>query len=49
MPERMIPNFIMEWMGRYIDQRMAELRQEQIQINWNKVYIEKAVEEIRNK
>lgn len=49
LPEKLIPKFVMEWVSKYIDKRTAELKKEQIQANWKKVYTEKAVEELKCK
>ena len=49
LPERFIPGCAMKWLNSYLDKRMKQLMQEQIQANWNKVYIEKAVDELKRK
>lgn len=49
LPEKLIPGFVMDWVSRYIDKRMNELKQEQIKVNWNKTYMEKAVEKLKEK
>lgn len=49
IPERLLPSWLMKWMNRYIDKRMAELQREQVKINWDKTYLEQAVNELRNK
>lgn len=49
IPERLLSGWLMNWMGRYIDKRMAELQREQIKANWDKTYLEQAVKELRNK
>jgi len=49
LPERLLPGWLMNWMGRYIDKRMAELEREHVKANWEKVYLEQAVKELRNK
>ena len=49
LPEKFIPGCVMEWVSRYIDKRTAELKKEQTQANWKKVYTEKAVEELKHK
>lgn len=45
-PERFIPSFLMNWLERYTDRRINQLKQEQIKATWKKMYIEKAVEQI---
>lgn len=49
LPEKLIPGFVMDWVSRYIDKRMNEIKQEQIKANWNKTYVEKAVKELKQK
>lgn len=45
-PERFIPSFLMNWLERYTDRRINQLKQEQIKVTWKKMYLEKAVEQI---
>ena len=45
-PERFIPSFLMNWLERYTDRRINQLKQEQIKATWKKMYLEKAVEQI---
>lgn len=49
LPERFIPSFIMEWLDRYTDRRINELKHQQIKATWQKMYLEKAVKQIHNK
>lgn len=49
LPEKLIPGFVMDWVSKYIDKRMNEIKQEQIKANWNKTYVEKAVKELKQK
>lgn len=49
LPEKLIPSCVMEWVSRYIDKRMVELQKEHIKANWNKTYLENAVEELKVK
>lgn len=49
MPEKLIPTFAMNWMERYLDKRVEELKREQVKGTWRQVELEKAVEEIRGK
>lgn len=49
LPERLLPSWLINWMSQYIDKRMAELEREQVKANWEKVYLEQAVKELRNK
>lgn len=45
-PDRFIPSFLMNWLERYTDRRINQLKQEQIKATWKKMYLEKAVEQI---
>ena len=46
LPERLLPKCFMRWLEKYLNKRMAELQREQVQANWNKVYMEQAVKEL---
>ena len=46
IPERFIPSFIMEWLDRYTDKRINELKHQQIKATWEKMYLEDAVKQI---
>lgn len=46
IPERFIPSFIMEWVDRYTNKRIDELKHQQIKARWKKMHLEKALEEI---
>ena len=48
-PERFIPSFLMNWLERYTNRRISQLKQEQIKATWQKMYLEKAVKQIHNK
>lgn len=40
LPERFIPSFIMEWLARYTDRRINELKHQQIKATWQKMYLQ---------
>ncbi len=46
LPERFIPSFIMEWLDRYTDRRINELKHQQIKATWHKMYLQDAVNQI---
>ena len=48
VPERMIPSPIMQWLNKYLDRRIAELKQESIQMAWKNLYLQDAVKHIKN-
>lgn len=37
----------MDWMQRYTDKRLQELKQATIQLEWKRVYMQKAVQEMK--
>lgn len=49
MPERFIPNFLMDWLDRYTSKRIAQLKQQIIKDNWKEVGLEKALDDIRSR
>lgn len=46
LPERFIPQWLMEWLDRYTTKRISQLKQQTIHDTWRKMYIEKAADEI---
>ena len=46
LPKRFIPYFIMEWLDRYTDRRINQLKQQQIKATWQKMYLQDAVNQI---
>lgn len=49
LPERFIPSAMMEWLNRYLDKRISELKQESIKLNWKNMYLQTAVDEIHTR
>jgi len=49
IPERFIPSPIMNWLDRYLDKRIRELKQQTIKQAWQNMYLQSAVDDIRNK
>ena len=47
--ERFIPQWLMEWLDRYTTKRISQLKQQTIHGAWQKVYLEKAADEIANR
>lgn len=47
IPEKYIPHRLMNWLERYLDKRIMELKQESIKMTWRNVYLQNAVDEIR--
>lgn len=49
LPERFIPQWLIEWLDRYTTKRISQLKQENIHDIWRKMYLEKAADEIFTK
>lgn len=49
LPERFIPSALMEWLDRYLDKRLNELKQESIKITWRNMYLQFAVDNIHTR
>jgi len=48
LPERFIPSPLMNWLDRYLDKRISELKQEAIKQAWRTMYLQEAVDNIKN-
>lgn len=48
LPDKLIPEFLMNWMERYLEKRLAELKHEQVKGAWRQVELEQVVKEIRS-
>lgn len=46
LPEKLIPSPIMNWLSRYLDRRISELKQQSIKQTWKNMYLQTAVDEI---
>ena len=49
LPEKLIPNFLMKWLDRYTNKRIAELKHQIIKDNWRTVALERIVDDISTK
>ena len=49
IPERLIPQFLMNWLEHYTIKRINELKQQTIKQTWTKLELDKAVNEISNR
>lgn len=47
IPEKYLPHWLMNWLGKYLDKRISELKQESIKMTWRNMYLQKAVDDIR--
>lgn len=48
LPEKFIPSPLMNWLDRYLDKRINELKQESIKQTWRNMYLQDAVDHIKN-
>ncbi len=48
IPERFIPSPLMNWLDRYLDKRISELKQQSIKMTWKNMYLQNAVDDIKN-
>jgi hypothetical protein len=39
----------MNWLSRYLDKRIIELKQQSIKMTWRNMYLQEAVDDIHNK
>lgn len=49
LPEKFIPDFLMNWLDKYTTKRINQLKQEQVRNAWRKAYLQKAAKEIQDK
>ena len=49
LPEKFIPHWLMNWLEKYLDKRISELKQESIKITWRNMYLQSATNEIHNR
>lgn len=47
IPEKFIPHWFMNWLEKYLDRRISELKQESIKMTWRNMYLQNAVNDIR--
>lgn len=46
LPEKLIPLPLMEWLDRYLDKRINELKQQTIKQTWRNMYLQDAIDKI---
>ena len=49
LPEKLIPSALMNWLERYLDKRIRELKQQTIKQTWQNMYLQEAVDNIHNR
>ena len=48
LPEKFIPHFLMEWLDRYLDKRITELKQQTIKQTWKNMQLQNYVDNLKN-
>ena len=49
LPEKFIPQCLMNRLEKYLDKRIRELKQESIKMTWRNMYLQSATNEIHNR
>ena len=49
IPEKFIPQWLMNRLEKYLDKRISELKQEYIKMTWRNMYLQSATHEIHNR
>lgn len=49
IPDKFIPHWLMNWLEKYLDKRISELKQQSIQMTWRNMYLQSATHEIHNR
>lgn len=49
IPDRLVPNFLASWANKITQKRIQEMQQQIIKMKWQKMNMEQAMQEIKNK
>ena len=49
LPEKFIPSPLMNWLSRYLDKRISQLKQQSIKMTWQNMYLQDAVDDIHSR
>lgn len=49
LPEKFIPHWLINWLEKYLDKRISELKQESTKMTWRNMYLQSATHEIHNR
>ena len=49
IPEKLLPHWLMNWLEKYLDKRISELKQQSIKMTWHNMYLQNSLTEIHNK
>ena len=47
IPEKFIPQWLMNRLEKYLDKRISELKQESVKMTWHNMYLQNTVNDIR--
>lgn len=46
IPEKYFPHWLIDWLDRYLNKRITELKQQSIKLTWKKMYLQDTVNDI---
>lgn len=49
IPEKLLPHWLMNWLEKYLDKRISELKQQSIKMTWHNMYLQNSLTEIHNR
>lgn len=49
IPEKYIPCWLMNWLEKYLDKRISELKQQSIKMTWHNMYLQNSLTEIHTR
>lgn len=49
LPEKFIPQWLLNRLEKYLDKRISELKQESIKMTWRNMYLQNSLAEIHNR
>lgn len=49
IPEKFIPQWLMNWLEKYLDKRISDLKQQSIKMTWCNLYLQKSITKIHNR
>lgn len=49
LPEKFIPSPLMNWLNKYLDKRINQLKQQTINMTWRNTYLQNSMSEIHNR
>lgn len=47
--EKLLPHWLMNWLEKYLDKRIIELKQQSIKMTWHNMYLQNSLTEIHNR